>query len=68
MEKVTLGSSGKKDKRYPIIANNVKIYSNAQIIGNVIIGENVTIGASTLVLKDIPNNKTAVGIPAKIIN
>lgn len=67
-QNVTLGSNGKKDKKYPIISNNVKIYANAQILGNIIIGENAIIGASTLVLKDIPNNKTAVGIPAKIIN
>lgn len=65
---VTLGSDGKSEKNYPIIDKNVKIYSNAQIIGKVKIGENSVIGASALVLNDVPKDKIAVGIPAKIIN
>lgn len=67
-QNVTLGSNGEFDKKYPVINDNVKIYSNSQIIGAVTIGQNVIIGASTLVLKSIPENKTAVGIPSKIIN
>lgn len=58
---------GKKNNGYPIIGNNVKIYTGAKIIGNIRIGDNAIIGANSVVLKDIPKNSTAVGIPAKII-
>lgn len=54
--------------KYPTIKINVKIYSSAQIIGGITIYENAIIGASSVVMKDVPPNKTAVGIPAKIIN
>jgi serine O-acetyltransferase len=64
----TLGSHGRSNKKYPTIKSNTKIYSNAQIIGGVTIGENAIIGASSVVIKDVPPNKTIVGIPAKIIN
>jgi serine O-acetyltransferase len=67
-QNVTLGSDGQLDKKYPTIKINAKIYSNAQIIGEVIIGKNATVGASSVVIKDVPPNKTVVGIPAKIIN
>ena len=42
--------------------------ANATIIGNIKIGDNVRIGAGSVVLNDIPNDCTAVGVPAKIIN
>lgn len=65
---VTLGSKGGTEKKYPIIENNVKIYSNSQVIGGILIENNSVIGASSVVFIDIPRNKTAVGVPAKIIN
>lgn len=67
---VTLGTTGKKVKgrRHPIIGNNVFIGSGAKILGNITIGDNVKIGANAVVLKDIPNNVTTVGIPSKIVN
>ncbi|SFJ38858.1 serine O-acetyltransferase [Terrisporobacter glycolicus] len=58
---------GQKYGKYPTIGNNVVIYPGAKVIGNVIVGNNVIIGANTVVLKDIPDNSIAVGIPAKII-
>jgi serine O-acetyltransferase len=67
-QNVTLGSDGQSNKKYPTIKINSKLYSNAQIIGGVTIGENAIIGASSVVTKDVPPNKTVVGIPAKIIN
>ena len=67
-QNVTLGSNGKSNMKYPTIKINVKIYSSAQIIGGITIYENAIIGASSVVMKDVPPNKTAVGIPAKIIN
>lgn len=66
-QNVTLGSVGKSELCYPTIENNVKLYSSCQILGSVIIGENAKVGASSLVLIDVPKNKTAIGIPAKII-
>ncbi|AFG34829.1 serine O-acetyltransferase [Fervidobacterium pennivorans DSM 9078] len=65
---VTLGGTGKdKGKRHPTVGNNVVIGAGAKLLGPIIIGNNVKIGANAVVLKDVPDNATAVGIPAKII-
>jgi len=65
---VTLGGTGKeKGKRHPTIGNNVFIGAGAKILGNVYIGDNCKIGSNAVVLRDIPANCTAVGIPAKIV-
>lgn len=61
---VTLGQN--KDK-YPIIGNNVIIYSGAKIIGNVRVGDNAIIGANAVVTKNVPKNAIVGGVPAKII-
>ncbi len=55
-------------KRHPTIKSNAIIGAGAKILGNITIGENCKIGANAVVLKDIADNNTAVGIPAKIIN
>ena len=52
----------------PSLGNNVFIGAGAKIIGGITIGDNVKIGANAVVVKSLPNNVTAVGIPAKIIN
>jgi len=44
------------------------IGTGAKLLGNIIIGNNVSIGANAVVIKDLPNNCTAVGIPAKIVD
>ena len=65
---VTLGGTGKhKGKRHPTIGNNVIIGSGAKVLGPINIGDNVKIGANSVVLKDIEADKTAVGIPAKVV-
>lgn len=65
---VTLGGTGKdKGKRHPTVGNNVTIGSGAKVLGPINIGDNVKIGANSVVLKDVPASTTAVGIPAKII-
>ena len=65
---VTLGGTGKqKGKRHPTVKNNVFIGSGAKILGNITIGNNVKIGANAVVLKDVIDNTTVVGIPAKIV-
>lgn len=51
----------------PVIGNNVFIAANATVIGGITIGDNVTIGAGSLVNKDIPSNCVVVGNPAKIL-
>lgn len=51
----------------PVIGDNCEICCGAKVIGNVRIGNNVTIGAGAIVVKDIPDNAIAVGNPAKII-
>ena len=64
----TLGGTGKdKGKRHPTIGNNVIIGCGAKVLGNITIGDNAKIGANAVVLKDIPANATAVGVPAKIV-
>ncbi|KAA8666952.1 serine O-acetyltransferase EpsC [Clostridium sp. MT-14] len=65
---VTLGGTGKDTgKRHPTIGNNVFIGSGAKILGPIVVGDNVKIGANAVVLKDIPSDCTAVGIPVRII-
>jgi len=52
----------------PTIGNNVYIGPGAKLFGEITIGNNVTIGANAVVNRDIPNNVTVGGIPAKIIS
>ena len=65
---VTLGGvSLNKGKRHPTIKSNVVIGSGAKVLGNITIGANSKIGANSVVVCDVPDNSTAVGVPAKII-
>ncbi len=65
---VTLGGTGKeRGKRHPTLHNNVFVGAGAKLLGNIEIGNNVKIGANTVVLYDIPDGATAVGVPAKIV-
>jgi len=66
---VTLGNRYlEKPLEAPKLGNRVNIGAGAKILGNVNIGDDVNIGANAVVLSDITSGKTAVGIPAKIIN
>lgn len=66
---VTLGGTGKdKGKRHPTVGNDVVIGSGAKILGPINVGHGVKIGANAVVLSDVPDYSTAIGIPAKIIN
>lgn len=66
---VTLGGTGKdKGKRHPTIGNNVIIGCGAKILGPISIGDGAKIGANSVVLKNVPKGKTAVGIPVVIKN
>ena len=63
---VTLGSTQyQKGKRHPTIEDNVFIGAGAKLLGDITIGKNAKIGANAIVLKDVPDNHIAVGIPAK---
>ena len=64
----TLGTTGKeKGKRHPTIENNVLIGSNSVILGNIIIKENSKVGAGAVVLKNVKENTTVVGVPSKVV-
>jgi len=65
---VTLGgTTWKKGKRHPTLKNNVVIGAGAKVLGPITLGNNSKIGSNAVVVTDIPNDSTAVGIPAKII-
>ena len=65
---VTLGGTGKDvGKRHPTLGNNVLVGSGAKILGPVTIGDNVKVAAGAVVLTELPDHSTAVGIPAKVV-
>ena len=64
---VTLGGTGKETgKRHPTLGNNVMVGAGAKLLGAFTVGDNSKIAAGAVVLSDVPENCTAVGIPAKI--
>ncbi len=66
---VTLGGVNldKGIKRHPTIKKGAVIGGGAKVLGDIIIGENSRIGANSVVVKDVPDESTAVGIPARIV-
>ena len=65
---VTLGGTGKDTgKRHPTIGNNVLIGSGAKVLGPFRVGNNVKIASGAVVLFEIPDDCTAVGVPARIV-
>ena len=65
---VTLGGTGKdQGKRHPTIGNNVLISTGAKVLGPFKVGDNARIAANAVVLSEVPENATAVGIPAQIV-
>jgi len=66
---VTLGGTSLENKkRHPTLKNNIIIGAGAKILGPVVIGNNVRVGANSVVVKDIPDNSVVVGIPGRIIS
>ena len=63
---VTIGGRG--GPGVPIIGNNVFLGAGAKILGGIRIGDNARIGANAVVLTDVPENATAVGVPARIVS
>ncbi|MBQ4353450.1 MAG: serine O-acetyltransferase [Clostridia bacterium] len=65
---VTLGGTGKQTgKRHPTLGDNVMVGSGAKLLGNFTVGSGAKIAAGAVVLGDVPENATAVGIPAKVV-
>ena len=65
---VTLGGTGKHTgKRHPTLGNNVMVGAGAKVLGPFTVGDNSKIAAGAVVLDAIPENSTAVGIPARVI-
>ncbi|HEP2067228.1 TPA: serine O-acetyltransferase [Streptococcus pyogenes] len=65
---VTLGGTGKDcGKRHPTVRQGALISAHAQVIGPIDIGANAKVGAAAVVLSDVPEDVTVVGVPAKIV-
>lgn len=65
---VTLGGTGKdKGKRHPTIGNNVVIGSGAKVLGPFKVGDNSKIAANAVVLSEVPDNCTVVGVPGRVV-
>ena len=66
---VTLGGTGKeKGKRHPTIGNNVLIGSGVKVLGPIRVEDDVRIGAGSVVLQDVPEGCTVVGVPGRIVS
>jgi serine O-acetyltransferase len=65
---VTLGGTGKeRGKRHPTLGNHVVVGAGAKILGGIMVGDNVKIGANSVVLKNVVANSTVIGVPARVI-
>jgi serine O-acetyltransferase len=65
---VTLGGTGKEHgKRHPTILDNVVIGGGAKVLGNITVGRNCRVGAGSVVLRNVPDDSTVVGVPAHIV-
>ena len=66
-QNTTIGGNN-KSKGVPIIKNNVYISCGARIIGDITVGNNVIIGANSVVIRDVPDNSIVAGVPATVIS
>jgi serine O-acetyltransferase len=68
-QQVTIGYTVGKDgvAKAPRIEEGATIYAGAKVLGDVRVGRNAVVGANAVVLKDVPDNALAVGVPARII-
>ena len=66
---VTLGgTSWNKGKRHPTLADGVVVGAGAKILGPITVGERVRVGANSVVVKDVPADRTVVGVPGRIVD
>lgn len=67
-QNVTLGGvSTSKGKRHPTLGNRIVVGAGAIILGNITVGDDVRVGAGSVVVKDVPSDCTVVGVPGKIV-
>lgn len=67
-QQVTLGGTGKEHgKRHPTLGNGVIVGAGAKVLGNIKIGDYVRIGAGSVVVDDVPENSTVIGVPGRIV-
>lgn len=67
-QNVTLGGTGnERGKRHPTLGNNVVVGTGAKILGRIRVGNNARIGAGAVVIRDVPDNSTVVGIPGRVV-
>ena len=67
-QQVTLGGTGKEHgKRHPTLENNVIVGAGAKVLGNIKIGAGTRIGAGSVVVDDVPENCTVIGVPGRIV-
>lgn len=65
---VTLGGTGiMQGKRHPTLGSNVMVGSGAKVLGPIFIGDNSRVASNAVVLKDVPENSTVVGVPGKVV-
>jgi len=65
---VTLGGTGKeRGKRHPTLHPGVVVGAGAAVLGNIVLGRNVKVGAGSVVVTNVPDNATVVGIPARVV-
>ena len=65
---VTLGGTGgERGKRHPTLANRVVVGTGAAVLGNITLGDDVRVGAGSVVVHSVPEGATVVGIPARIV-
>jgi serine O-acetyltransferase len=68
LQNVTLGGNGKETgDRHPKIGDNVLLAAGAKVLGNITVGNCSKVAAGSVVLKDVPANKTVAGVPARIV-
>ena len=66
---VTLGGTGKEQgKRHPTLEDNVIVGAGAKVLGNLTIGKNSRIGAGSVVVDNVPDDSTVVGIPGRVVH
>ena len=67
-QQVTLGGTGKEQgKRHPTLGNNVIVGAGAKVLGNITLGDYVRVGAGSVVVEDVPEYSTEVGVPGRIV-
>ena len=67
-QNVTLGGTGKDvGKRHPTLGNNVMVGSGAKVLGPFKVGDNARIAANSVVLREVPENATVVGVPGRVV-